>query len=82
MATLYSEGVTTAPEGPRVTAWSPLSGKVRRGLPGTTEVVECCSTPASASIEPVFAMPSCHHERLFGVKGFVERVFAFANPTH
>jgi len=28
-------------------------------------------------IEPVFAMASSDHERVFGVKSFFERVFAF-----
>jgi hypothetical protein len=31
-------------------------------------------------IEPVFVMPSCQHERLFGVKKFFERMFAFTPP--
>jgi hypothetical protein len=82
MATLYSEGVTTAPEGPPVTARSPLDGKAGQGLPGTTELAERRFSAVPASIEPVFAMRPCHHERLFGVKRFVERVFAFATLAH
>jgi hypothetical protein len=34
------------------------------------------------SIEPVFAMATSHHEHLFGVKSFFERVFAFGLSRH
>jgi hypothetical protein len=32
-------------------------------------------------IEPVFVMRTSQHERLFDVKHFVERVFAFGSTT-
>ena len=38
---------------------------------GWTAVASC------PRIEPVFVMDASHHERLFGVKPFFERVFAF-----
>jgi hypothetical protein len=38
---------------------------------GRAAVVPCLR------IEPVFVMSASHHERLFGVKPFFERVFAF-----
>jgi len=57
MATLYSEGVTAPSE------------VARRGPPAALEVPDPCAAEVAVSIEPVFVMPSCHHEHLFGVKG-------------
>ena len=40
----------------------------------------CPWRPSPRSIEPVFVMEASHHEHLFDVKGFFERVFAFRSP--
>src|SRR5664280_911549 len=78
METVYSEGVSTDPE-------SDGDGTVM----GTSRwgITIPAGPPAGirgqfASIEPVFAMAPSHHERLFGVKSFFERVFAFDSPPH
>jgi repressor LexA len=78
METVYSEGVSTDPE--------PVGNLTMMGT-SYMEIPTTCGPPARireepALIEPVFAMASSQHERLFGVKRFFERVFAFVSPPH
>jgi repressor LexA len=66
---VYAEGVTPPPTdaGDAMPAPREPAGRVDR-----IERPGC--------IEPVFVIPSCQHEHLFGVKKFFERVFAFVFP--